>query len=1064
MKIAFDQPQNASGFTLVMTLSILAAVTILVVGLFSIVSVERQVSSSFDAVEQADLAIQAGLTRAAGLLDQSLRDESGVIFSMPLNAEPSYDEDGQLIPALPTNLLMAANFQPTQGEWIYTPLISGAAVPTPTPVLGLPNYQPTPRNAGESEPQFDDDGVEIPASPDDSLIPPDHLPPSMPWQNRPPVFWENLNLPGAPRESENEEEESEDEGDEETADEGEIVARFCFHVDDLQGYLSQGHSGNVDGADGRHLHAPFSFETHTIPGLNLSGTGPLLNQSALYTLFQPAAEGDESEIGRRLVRSRRVLISPDMWREAIVQEDDLTNWPGRDRETFLTRVPMDDGSLLSGRFEEPSARAIEEHTVSAVQSYLERAVIPYDPAIERSGEPKLNLNRLLQQIEALPADERAAQAQLAVDEIASHIQRHLPQFSSRRGGYSLGSDPPFAYLQCLAAGMIDYADTDSLPTLIDGEYRGTDAFPIVSEQWQRYRFERSFIEDGSRYVEYSITQYLELWNMSNQPTAGEVQVSFECNGSITAGAGVFDVMNVVTGTASQGEITSGQPTEEQGLWWHAPVEISLQPNEYRVVMCAPVVFKLRSGPSSSTATNTVEFRGNDSAGSDMSSRYRLRFRPTGASNFVIVDQSRMPVERYQRSVGTSTRQRFNTTHPGMSYAVQNRDYANNVGDPRAAWFINYSQDVVNYDDGSSPGARNLRHNIGLHQLYRENRINLWPDGGHNNTARSGSIGSLNRNPDHLEPPPPPPEPLKFVQRISNRGRFFSVTELGHIFDPIMWDPNGGPLFDTPTYTQFADLRPGTLVTPVDKYCGGNSLRIGRPEHTRFRPDYEGTGQAGQPTNRAMCASTLLDLFHCGIPYVEDESSHVGGLQAIDGHVNLNTATRETLRALAAGRLVQDPMLKRSSEDADPNLANPVVMHPPRTSDDAPQADIIADSIISARPFLSAAELPEKLLINGQPFLGYSRLNESVPASRQVEPEWNDAAAEEIFARLYNQSTVRSRNFRVIVTGQTLRRTRSGQIRVLATRSRLYHVFIRPIRDAEGFITGHQPEITYARAL
>jgi len=1058
VKNVFVNSTKVSGFTLVMTLSVLAAVTLLVVGLFSIVATERQVSSSFDAVEQADLAIQAGLTRATGLLDQSLRDETGVIFSLPLNAEPSYDDDGQLLPALPKKLLFAANFQPTQGAWIYTPLISGAAMPEPTPQLGLPNYQPAPRNAAGNEPQFDDDGVEISASPDENFIPPPNLPPSMPWQNRPPVFWENLNLPGASPDSD----EDEDAEDLETTDEGEIVARFCFHVDDLQGYLSQAHAGNIDGEGGRHVQLPFSMETHTVPGLNFTGSGPILNQSALYTLFQPTADGDESEIGRQLVRSRRMLISPDMWREAIVQENDTHAWPGRDAESFLARVPAVEGGVFAGRFEEPAARAIEEHTISTVRSYLERAVIPHDPAIQNGGEPKLNLNRLLQTIEALPVDQRQAQAQLAVDEIASHIQRHLPQFSNRRGGYSLGSDPAFAYLQCLAAGMIDYADTDSIPTLVDGQYRGTDSYPIVSEQWQRYRFERSYVEDGNRYVDYSITHYVELWNMSNQPTAGAVQASFECSGTITVGAGVFDVMNVVAGTASQGEITSGQPEEEQGLWWHAPVEIAMQPNEYRVVACEPVVFKLRSGPSSSIATNSADFRGNDSGGSDMSSRYRLRFRPTGASNFVIVDQSRTPIERYQRSVGTSTRQRFNTTHPGMSYAVQNRDYANNVGDPRAAWFIHYSQDVVNYDDGSSPGARNLRQNIALHQLYRENRINLWPDGGHNSMARPGSIGSLNRNPDDLAPPPP--EPLKFVQRLSNRGRFFSVTELGHVFDPLMWDPNGGPQFDTPTYTQFADIRPGNGVTPVDKYCGGNSLRIGRPEHSRFRPDYEGTGLPGQPTTRALSANTLLDLFHCGIPSSEDESSVAGGLLQIDGHVNLNTATRETLRALAAGRLMQDPMLKRRSEDADPSPAAPVIMHPPRTSEDAPQADIIADSIIAARPFLSPAELPEKLLINGQPFLGFSRLNETTPTSRQVEPEWNDAAAEEVFARLYNQSTVRSRNFRVLVTGQTLRRTRSGQVRVLATRSRLYHVFIRPIRDAEGFIIGHQPEVTYARIL
>ena len=66
-----------------MTLSILAAVTILVVGLFSIVARERKTSTSFNAVEQADLAVQAGLEQAGTLLKEALRDENGLIVSVP---------------------------------------------------------------------------------------------------------------------------------------------------------------------------------------------------------------------------------------------------------------------------------------------------------------------------------------------------------------------------------------------------------------------------------------------------------------------------------------------------------------------------------------------------------------------------------------------------------------------------------------------------------------------------------------------------------------------------------------------------------------------------------------------------------------------------------------------------------------------------------------------------------------------------------------------------------------------------------------------------------------------
>jgi hypothetical protein len=75
----------------------------------------------------------------------------------------------------------------------------------------------------------------------------------------------------------------------------------------------------------------------------------------------------------------------------------------------------------------------------------------------------------------------------------------------------------------------------------------------------------------------------------------------------------------------------------------------------------------------------------------------------------------------------------------MSYALA-RKFANNVGDPRGSFFINYVQDVVTYLDrdagkgGTSPWARNFRFNVSddgkpaNDQFFKEARVNLWPDG------------------------------------------------------------------------------------------------------------------------------------------------------------------------------------------------------------------------------------------------------------------------------------------------------------------------------------------------
>jgi hypothetical protein len=423
-------------------------------------------------------------------------------------------------------------------------------------------------------------------------------------------------------------------------------------------------------------------------------------------------------------------------------------------------------------------------------------------------------------------------------------------------------------------------------------------------------------------------------------------------------------------------------------------------------------------------------------------------------------------------------------------------YQNNLGDPRAAFFLNDMQALVTYEAGSSPWGRNVRSNI-QDRFYGQNRVYLWPDGGHD-TAGPGSPGSLTRDPDNLVTRPARHaqnnlgERQKYVQVISNRGKFESVTELGHVYDPIMWDPNGGKNeFDEATYVDYANVRTGGRVDASHRYGGGSTLRIGRVEHDRFRTDYSAFPASGRPSNRALSATALLDLFHCGIPQSVDEVQRLGDMVRIDGHVNLNTATRDALRTVLAGRLAMDPQLKLRSQDGVPNT--PVELQP-ATSQTAlagdssvAHADLLAELIIRNRPYLTPAEVPEKVLmptaaelrarplpeemqiqpvsgrplVEGEPVLGTVT---RAPGDRSIEPEWNDAAAEEAFGRLYNSGTVRSRNFRVVVTGQAIRKTRSGATKVMATRSRLYHVFIRPIRDANGNIIRQQTEILYARTL
>ena len=879
---------------------------------------------------------------------------------------------------------------------------------------------------------------------------------------------------------------------------------------------------------------------------------PLLSESALYTLQDPSVMEDSTSLlmDNQLIKNRQLLITPWSWKEVLALADSLLPWPGLERERAFTREAPLDG------YSDVRLARVESSLMPGILPYDEAALIPTYPGVIEGGQYKMNLNKMLFDIEYEPIgdawmkrtpEKRDLRSREVVVEMANHIEDHLPEFAKgRRGGFPLGgpeepataipviplvvgSQPnetegeiknrEFAYLKTLAAGILDYADVDPLPTIREGHYRGMDAYPIVSEQWQGYHAVKT---DGNALI-IRLCHYAEVWNMTNQPITGELQYAVECNGSFRTATEEVPIMPMITGsTGAQGElidrkklIDSKLLVEDAGRFWLKPVTstdrlddveqpidtITLAPNEYRVIKWLDLDFRIPAGLTGAT-DRSFEFVGMDAAFSDLRSRYRLRFKPKALreddiewydSRFVEVDWPLGPVERYTRRTVlplTPTPpykyRHFNTSLPGMSYGRNVTGYKNNLGDPRAAFFINFYQDVVNYEQGSSAWGRSYRSNVSGDQFHKENRIHLWPDTGHitpggyapnTRPLLNDNNGGLEwADPSASKPSVPTPDPLKYVQHLSNRGRYFSVTELGHVFDPIMWAPYGAEPSDVtspalPQYQSYADLRSGSS-TPSSRFCGGNTLRIGRVEHARFRPDYRAAVAAGRPADRRRCATALLDLFHCGIPYPlakdpeKTDNAEIarmlteltGNLVRIDGHININTASYDVLRAVIAGNLVTDPAIVAQAVDFQK-------LH--GTSTTYPDvAGFMARQIIANRPYISPAELPERIVeINANPNQPNTALLGATtrPNDLSVRPEWNDAAAEEVFARIFNSSTVRSRNFRIVVTGQAIRTRRSGDTDVLASRSRLYHVFIRPIRNSSGVITSQKVDITYARS-
>jgi hypothetical protein len=130
-----------------------------------------------------------------------------------------------------------------------------------------------------------------------------------------------------------------------------------------------------------------------------------------------------------------------------------------------------------------------------------------------------------------------------------------------------------------------------------------------------------------------------------------------------------------------------------------------------------------------------------------------------------------------------------------------------------------------------------------------------------------------------------------------------------------------------------------------------------------------------------------------------------------------------------------------------------------------EADLVAKAIEEGRPFASPSELASVMnsdgkLVFGNPFLYPTYTSSGTPNITQIQ--WSDAAAEELFGRVFESATVRSRNFRVWVIGQaiapTLATTTTPEI--LGEMRRAYTIFVDPgVRKTDGSIDVSKFKIT-----
>ena len=571
--------------------------------------------------------------------------------------------------------------------------------------------------------------------------------------------------------------------------------------------------------------------------------------------------------------------------------------------------------------------------------------------------------------------------------LAGVIHANLPQFGSlRRGGLA---DTVGNYTATIAASAIDYADSNSTPTVQTNapRYRGVDSTPFTTILYNKY----DWYATSNSSISMRLSTFVQLWNVSNLNISGNFSIT-QNNTDVLGGIGWSRSLHTLPST-----------------------NISIPPNGIQVInFNEDLSINTGAFTVNSTSINIPE-----NTGYLFSTRW----------NNQLVDDLKTGAQRIQKTIwqqpqtSASRAPDWSGFYPGLRYNPYTNSLASQqTGDPRQTFYITAQLAANAFADRSTwGGMAAMRVADGTTNSRYYTRPWLWADRITNTAVSSqpltssASITEFATNVSQLTNGSSWGSTNHAPQRISNSGSFLRVTELGNIYDPAQWHYSGYPSNSIPANAAANSL-----------YGGGFSLRIGRPEHPLF-------------TNDGRRAAQLLDILAAG-PTVGNGTV----INSVAGRININTASTNALRALAAGVFhTNDPILAPSGTNFVPPAAAVTAF-----------VNGVLTNRIHRRPFFSTADLsmlatntnsaawPTNAVFGNPSLLGATL--------------WNDAAAEEWFAKVLPLSTVRSRNFLVHLVAQTL--TANSTPSVLAEQRRVYQVYIQPIRSATGVTTNSSPVI------
>ena len=650
------------------------------------------------------------------------------------------------------------------------------------------------------------------------------------------------------------------------------------------------------------------------------------------------------------------------------------------------------------------------------------------------GYTKLNLNNL---VSGTPAS--------AVATIAAVITNNLPSFTNRAGGMAGGT-----YVSNIAANIVDYADTDSDANYIAPDVRGSEAVAWPNEIIYQVTFSNTdtLLTNGGFQYAFKFKQYIETWNIHNTNVS---------TGSLSI-LNNLEILVRIPGTGGNTFSLASLATEDQKTQIAtnvASTPATLRPGEFGMLETPEQTF-IYFADGATNVTNVIfQDCGNN----------QVTIRSTNANSAPLTRTlAGMQIYSATNLASTlTTGSGWLTANQFASAILAPNVYRSGVttvgGDPRAQFFLrDWQVKCSPYVGYSSPGGRNFEQNNSSFANSEVNPQLFWPDGGRTISGDKGrNPTSFNQRPNTLYAGKVNTWSTNLsLAKINNSGRFTNVCELGNIFDPIQWaDTSQLPAAAGGQRGLWTNLT--TTATNDARFCGRSSLRIGRPEFTRFAfTNMYGNSVPWIP-NMGMSAAAFLDLFATtNGTSVGDGPHSLGG-----GKINLNTAPAPVLRALAGGiRLTKDPMLTGVGGRGT-NFPVPARM-----------AEAFAQGVMRFRskyPFLTPSHLsfigtdpswpntntwPLNAVFGNTNSIALSRYpgNTFGTSARINVTAWNDQAAEEWFSKIYALSSCQSHNYRIYVVAQLVATNSAGQTNAIGPLVKKYfQIYMRngsDVRDSQ----------------